>query len=393
MQLVLSCARSRLTSEDTSRLRELLSRPFDWEKVVQIATHHRTLSLLYWHLKDIADGRLPEGIWNQLRTHFQKTTHRNLFLTRELLQLIENLRTRGIAAITLKGPVLTAQYYGNPGFRSFIDLDLLVQADDLERCKELLRTLGYHAPENQQGKWAEQHRKAQLGFDFLRSDGLVRLEVHWAFIQKWLSFRVTTEQLWSRMTTVKLAGLPVPSLAPEDNLVYLCAHGAKHQWERLIWICDIAELIRTETALQWEEVLSRAQESGSRRNLLWGLRLAHELLGAEVPAHFLKAARSEAAVESLFQESMKKLCGGAEQGSSVGPDSRTDAVYLLGMDRLVDRCHYLWHLAKLFAGPSDKDREMIRLPVGLSFLYLLLRPLRILLCAIPVAIRKMNHSN
>ena len=41
-----------------------------------------------------------------------------------------------------------------------------------------------------------------------------------------------------------LAALAYGNLSLENLLLVRCAHGSKHLWERLGWICDVAELIR-----------------------------------------------------------------------------------------------------------------------------------------------------
>src|SRR3712207_8653927 len=41
------------------------------------------------------------------------------------------------------------------------------------------------------------------------------------------------------------------------SLLILCVHGTKHIWGRLSWICDVAELLRTQPDMDWEYVLDR----------------------------------------------------------------------------------------------------------------------------------------
>jgi len=43
----------------------------------------------------------------------------------------------------------------------------------------------------------------------------------------------------------------VSALSVEDELVLICIHGAKHFWERLMWIADVAALISAQTAINW----------------------------------------------------------------------------------------------------------------------------------------------
>jgi len=69
-------------------------------------------------------------------------------------------------------------------------------------------------------------------------------------------------------------------LGGEDLALFLCAHGAKHLWERLEWLCDLAALLARRPGLDWDAMLARARRRGAERIVLLALHLAHELLGA-----------------------------------------------------------------------------------------------------------------
>src|SRR6185437_16691088 len=97
------------------------------------------------------------------------------------------------------------------------------------------------------------------------------------------------EDLWRRAVRIELEGAAVLTLAPADHLLYLCAHGAKHGWQALGGICDLAELIRASSrtssptssptlSIDWDELSVRAERAGARRALGLGVMLAHELL-------------------------------------------------------------------------------------------------------------------
>ena len=66
--------------------------------------------------------------------------------------------------------------------------------------------------------------------------------------------------------------------------MFLCAHGAKHLWARLGWLCDLARLIQMEQGIDWSEVFDQTRRSHTTRMILLGLLLADNLLGVELPA-------------------------------------------------------------------------------------------------------------
>lgn len=82
----------------------------------------------------------------------------------------------------------------------------------------------------------------------------------------------------------ELEGFRILAFPPEDQLLFLCVHAAKHLWSDLKWICDVAELIRAFPDLDWHLALRQAALVRNERTLLLGLALAQRLLGAELPA-------------------------------------------------------------------------------------------------------------
>ena len=66
-----------------------------------------------------------------------------------------------------------------------------------------------------------------------------------------------------------------------DQALMLCMHGSKHVWSRLIWICDVAQLLISSPDLDWKEVIEEANQSGLWRSLALGVLLAHRVAGAD----------------------------------------------------------------------------------------------------------------
>jgi hypothetical protein len=106
------------------------------------------------------------------------------------------------------------------------------------------------------------HRVCEL----LSADGHVLVDLHWILTSWTFYFPWELARMWDRCTQVTLLGTPTHTLAPEDLLLYLCAHGAKHHWQRLAWSCDMAALLRT-YELEWGRLLDQEDQTGGRRML------------------------------------------------------------------------------------------------------------------------------
>jgi Uncharacterised nucleotidyltransferase len=64
-------------------------------------------------------------------------------------------------------------------------------------------------------------------------------------------------------------------LGAEDELVLLCIHGAKHFWERLMWVADVTALL---PSVDWNKAVRSAQKVGAVRMLRLGVSLASQAL-------------------------------------------------------------------------------------------------------------------
>ena len=92
------------------------------------------------------------------------------------------------------------------------------------------------------------------------------------------------QDVWDSLVPIDLGGRTIPGLCPEHLILLLCVHGAKHAFERLGWICDIASCLVAFPNLRWPDVLAASTRAGTMRQLLQGLRIAEDLLGVSIPA-------------------------------------------------------------------------------------------------------------
>jgi hypothetical protein len=374
-QLILCCARTQLSANDHARFHELLRGPLNWPRVAEIARLHRLCPLLFKHFK--AEGKfelMPAEYAARIQRQAVFTIGRNLAQTNELARILKLFRDAGFEAIPFKGPVLALRAYGNLGLREFYDLDFLLRRGDLLKAKKVLFDQGYTSPWKQNEQWEQAHIDTQLGCDFTSADGKTRIELHWSFIQKWLTYDVDLDAIWRRAVTWQFAGTPMRMVAREDLLPYLCAHGAKHHWERLFWIIDIAEIVRVERDLNWGSLIEQSRLHGNWRVLALGLHLAKTLLDAPLPEHVWSSIEKETAIAELAAQVGTWLFH--EEKRVVSGDWNETKFYLGVKERFSDRAAYSKHLLKLTLAPSHADRTFVKLPPSLDFLYPAVRPIR-----------------
>jgi hypothetical protein len=378
-QLLLACARCDGEPQTTAQIKALLQKELDWKYILEKAQHHFITPLLYKGLKSSAPGLVPETVFCQLQKYCQLHTRNNLYLTRELLELLNLFAGHGIQALPLKGPVLAALAYGDLSLRQFADLDILIQPRDLLRTLNLFYARGYQLaiPLTRMQQVAPRLSQKK---DLILTNrhGNVRVELHWRLSGNHFSFPVYMDKLWQRLEPLQLGGSSVRSLPLSDLLLFLCMHGARHGWQRLEWVCDIAQLIRRHPELDWQQLLSEARALGSERNLTLGLFLAHDLLDTELPAEVLRCIEADPIVASLAAEIEELLFSGFESSLDI---SYWHDYHMRVRERLRDklrlRIHYYGRYLRLATVPTERERELFALPAALSFFYYIVRPIRL----------------
>jgi hypothetical protein len=358
---------------DCDRIRSLLKRSvldkaLDWDAVLRLADHHGTSSLLYQNLVRLEDI-VPAPVLASLRQRYETNVHKSLFLARELIRILDCLDALGIDIIPYKGFVLSEVYYGDMALRQSGDMDLFVRRRDVVRSKSAVRDLGY-TPRVPIPRDAEDDYIAS-GYEctFDSPAGRNLLELQWALQPRFYAVDFDMDGLFERALNVTVAGRRMKTPSPEDLLLVLSVHAAKHVWGRLIWLCDIAQLLKGD--LNWNWIQARARECGIERILHITLLLANRFLAMAIPASVENAIGADRAAQVFADEIAAAVISG------VSYEAEQVSYFRLMMrlrERRADRLRFLARLT-FTAGPGEW--EAIRLPKGIFPLYRVVRLARL----------------
>jgi Uncharacterised nucleotidyltransferase len=367
-KLLLCCAR---TNAAPVRLRELATEKIDWEYLFLLARRHAVVPLLYIQLARHASDLVPHDILRQLKKHYLENAARNTVLTAELCRLIALFAESGIEAIPYKGPVLALFAYDNLALRRFVDLDVIVRKTDVFKAREILLAEGYTPSKSLSLNQQELLLHTQHNLQFSRDNHRLIVELHWEVAPHLFASTVDAETLWRELATININGTQVKTLSPDDLLFSLCVHGSRHLWERLSWICDIAELL-SRRSFNWTTLLERATNAHNERMFLLGLFLAENLLDAHLPDEVKQRCAADERLKSLAANVVEHLFNGT---THVPATSREIFKYNIGVRKtLRARARYVVHMLR----PTDSDLGARSLPASLSFAYYLMRPFRLM---------------
>src|SRR5712664_4932929 len=288
-------------ARDRQRLASFL-RSSDWARLLILAEEHGVTGHLTEGLRGLEENLVPPEIRQTLIDRQRAQNFFTLRLTAELFRILDRFTSEGIGALVVKGPVLAVQAYGDPAMRAYGDLDLLVRQRDIRRATELMSVAGY-APAVPLS--AIDAGKIPGQYFFSGQDSKLIVELHNDRTLRYFPRRLPLEDFFARKISVRLDAHEVPALSVEDELLLICIHGAKHFWERLMWIADVAALVIRQTGIDWERVADSARAVGAERMLHTGLRLASDLLKLQLPSEVQAAVRADAVGARLAEQCCK----------------------------------------------------------------------------------------
>jgi hypothetical protein len=267
---------------DPAGVRRALAGGADLSLAVTAADEHRISPLLWRALgaADALDALGPERA--ALHGTADAFAMEGLLLIPRAVALsVRPLTDVGLEPVIFKGPAVAARY-PRPGLRPMEDIDLLLPRAHHARALEALTASGWRVVREAEG---EQYDTV-LAHDEVPS---LFLELHFGL--EAASQRVTAldpEKLWALRQPAEVAGTPAFVLPQNEELVVLAAHAGKphHGFVRLVWIADLAMIVRAAEAaghpVDWARVRSVARSTHCLTVVGAALAMARRV-GVEAP--------------------------------------------------------------------------------------------------------------
>jgi hypothetical protein len=370
LRFLLHALRVRCGAADAAGLRGMAS-GIDWNIAVAALEYHGVLALLAPLL--LREGDLPAERAALLRQAQARNAAASLRRIGHTLEVTRALRGAGVRFLVLKGIPLSAQLYGDPAARGGRDLDIFVAEGMMPHADAVLAALGYRRPTEDMAKdIATDEVPKEIGY--LHPDGRVLVELHNRLTDNARLLPWDFEMLWAEREIVavggeSLAAMPRTRLAP-----YLCIHGARSGWARLIWLLDMAAATGTPEAAA--QALADARSLGLEGAMRHAFSMLRRWLGQEVPDASGMPPAMRAQVRALdalarrfydsrwYEPPARNSWRRFRRGSLL---SRSIS-YLIKLDGRY------WRRELAREAYSSADRTLIALPKPLAWLYLPLRP-------------------
>jgi hypothetical protein len=344
-RVLASAARRFVGAADDTELLDLVQAPVDWPGLLSAAEREGMTGLVGVELERLASTPgvvVPLEPWRAAR---RRVAVSNLATLAELTALRAMLRGLGRQAIVLKGAALIPQRYrGTLDLRPLGDVDLLLRPRDLPDVVAWLRDRGY-------GPFAPSST--------VLSRGPVSFDLHtevagssWV-ARKAHAFRLDPDRLWQEARPLDPDDPSALALSPLHQRLHLVVHGLKHSYSRLIWLVDIALVLRD---AEWQSLLAEARAAGAVRPLAYAVALLDAVLGLGAPPASVEALGTLNAAERAFVRLVARRNGMEVPG---------ELMVAFGIPGLIGKLAYLAELG--FPRPEVLARHYPSTPAWLLY--------------------------
>ena len=273
------------------------------DRALAVAAHTTGMGPLLGRWID--DGGLvaPPPVRDQLARQLRHARRRAARIEREVLPALDAMLARDVVPVALKGFYTARAWFEEPGVRRMADVDVLVEAGQVEAAASALRAAGFRT----NGPVLLPHKQDWIGpsvedrvFSVELSDERTKwvLELHTSLDRTYHPGAVARLDR-ARIHTVPfdVCGRPLRALAPPLLLLELACHCSQELGSsRLLRLVEIVRVVRAEREagrLEWDEVLSMLDRTRSARYAFPAFALAEDLAPGTIDSRVLALGARE----------------------------------------------------------------------------------------------------
>lgn len=279
---------------------------FDWDAFYALVNFHRIGPLIHGALKTHWGDKTQPETSARLNNKGQQI-RQSLSQKAVMSQIHDALEGASIQYLLMKGAAISERYYPVPSRRIAIDIDILTAKQDFKASCDTLKANGFiqttpdfDVPDNLTSITHMLH----ADYTFWHPGLKVTVELHHRFAKNPYLFPVPFERalLGSELLTVNTRAMPV--LGAPLQFIYGCTHGAKHDWFRLKWLCDIDFMIVAMSPSDWAAIWTISDDLKLTKIVRETLSLHTAVFGAQSR---YKVSWPELSSVQFYQETMRRM--------------------------------------------------------------------------------------
>lgn len=262
----------------------------------------------------VAHALLDSGRSDDAR-HWERVHHRAATRMTRLMSAVDEvsgaLDAQGIPVVALKNAGIARGLHHCAACCPMGDLDLLVRPRDFREAHRVVLSLGYRFEFRSPLETADlEHAERSGGAEYWKplDDGeKLWLELQWRPVAgRWIRPDQEPHADGLMERSIAIAGTSTRLLAPNDNLLQVALHTAKHSYVRAPGFrlhTDVDRVVHYQ-AVDWDRFVRDVHQRGVRTATYFSLRIPRDLLGTPIPPEVLQQLQPPAWKRAWLQHSI-----------------------------------------------------------------------------------------
>ncbi len=348
-----------------------LAKIIDANRFEALVHQHRLGPCVSCNVRDHLPSLLPQQLIEQLNHTYQQNIEQSRRQFKTFSELLCLFKSADVPVHPIKGIPLAQRLYGDIAKRHARDIDLVIPPNKMEVAHELLTQNGYKCTCPEFGRLSRHQKSLYWGCHkdiiYVNKAG-VMLELHTRLSGYSTSLsNKMSPQLFTKITVQEKLN---------NELLYLCWHGAHTLFHRMKWLLDISLYLEqnfTHFNEDVDELTRLANHYDVMKELTVSWLLANALFGVELPSK----------IDLFYQKSLISQIQAKQSLRALNHPQRQDSMifkWKIYIFEVLMPCHWpnKWSVLIHRFKPCIIDlKNFPHIPKSLSILYFLLRLLRL----------------
>lgn len=285
-----------LSAENRRDKKELIDElnRVDILKFFELCAEHELEGTVASHIIEDNLIELP-SIWVEA---YNKQKNRQLFLKQKSIEICNKMHENGIEMVILKNGGIMLDLIDDAAACPMEDIDSLVRKEDFHKAHEILLSQGFKFKFRSEFEFEhleEAFKDGSTEYYLTMPDGeKIWFELAWrAVAGRWIrpDLEPNTDLFIKNSHPAKETFAHI--LSPEDNLLQVCIHTAKHSYVRAPGLrlhLDVDRIV-SNCKIDWDLFLEKVKQSRTKSAVYLSLLIPVNLFNTSVPEYVLEALK------------------------------------------------------------------------------------------------------
>ncbi|WP_236636290.1 nucleotidyltransferase domain-containing protein [Pradoshia eiseniae] len=301
--------RRNITDNDRKEASQIL-KSIDIDELYRVSYNNEVASIMYPELVQILGHKLDKK-WE---SEYLTIKNRISWMMGVFKQLSDELNKANIPIVALKNSGIALGLLDDFGLSPMGDIDTLIKKEDMKQAHEIAQKMGFafkfrSVYEKEDFDNALAHGSTEYSYNDNTGQNMW-FEMSWRPIDgRWINQAVEPKAETLIKSSVLIPNTNVRILSPEDNLLQVSIHTAKHSYIRKPGFrlhLDVDRVV-SENDINWDDFLKKVYSVNTKTAVYFSLKSAKSLFNTNIPESVLNELKPNKLKGDYIRRKIEKM--------------------------------------------------------------------------------------